>query len=390
MNEADLTAIHERLDTIEANLQVLLGSEETVEITATLSTLQEQMDGLSLGVEEHEQDLYILTEEIHQLSDEIAALRMDVNAHEGDIAGHSAAIADNTDSTTTNANAIAAIEADYLTSTTQASLQATIDANTTTNAALNSAVNGNTSAITANTNAIAINTAAVASIASDYLTSAEQSSLQAGIDANTTSVAANTTALTTISGDYLTSAEQSSLQAAIDANTTSVAANTADVGTIQSSYLPWIDDVSTYLDADITNNKVTVLAADLEVEDHVYGKTFSRQRCGGTTYNCTPTECQSLCQAIGGRMAFMEEALAWASAGNNQCAWMWMLEDTPSTNRRAYPIAAYPMFNNRTSSGCGPLNTGDVPRLAGYNTFSGDDSNWSLTNTYDCACSSLK
>ncbi len=66
-----------------------------------------------------------------------------------------------------------------------------------------------------------------------------------------------------------------------------------------------------------------------------------------------------------------------------------MLEDTPDSNQKAYPVAAYPMFSNRTSSGCGPQNTGDIPRLAGYSTFNGDESNWSQTNTYDCACSSL-
>ena len=49
------------------------------------------------------------------------------------------------------------------------------------------------------------------------------------------------------------------------------------------------------------------------------------------------------------------------------------------------PVAAYPMYFNRTTSGCGPSNTGDVPRWGGPPAAA---ANWDVATTWDCACSS--
>jgi hypothetical protein len=90
--------------------------------------------------------------------------------------------------------------------------------------------------------------------------------------------------------------------------------------------------------------------------------------------------CLALCQANGERMATTGEALAWASKGQNSCAYMWMIDPSSPYN----PMRGYPMYSNRTTPGCGSTHTGDVPRLEGLGAAT-----WDSTSEYNCGCSTL-
>ncbi len=208
-------------------------------------------------------------------------------------------------------------------------------------AALRSNVNDNEAGISANVTDIAANNSAAATNATSI------GATQVSLTTNTVGIATNTATLAVVTGDYLTSAEQILLQ-------NDTIQNTAD-----------IDSVA--------------------VDQHLYTKRLQFHQCGGTSYNCTPMECLALCQANGERMAFTDEVLARASEGQNLCSFHWMIERT-ANGQDSFPVSAYPMYSNRTTSGCGPLNTGDVPRLGGYWKPSND---WASTSTYNCACATL-
>jgi len=384
-NESSLEALTSRLDAVETQvdaLDVLVGGGEGEGLTEALAALQEDITDLQEDVSGQATDLGMQAEEIHQLSDEIAELRSDVNANDVDIA--------------TNASDIAAVTADYLTSVDQAALQAEIDDN-------ESGVNGNstgfaalTAAVAGNTTSISTTNATLAVVTGDYLTSTEQAALQLDIATNATDIAtnaaditANSGALSGVTSDYLTSTEQSALQGGIDANLVSVQSVQTDVTSIQTDYLPWIDGVSTYLDANTSLGVVSVSGANLVVDNQIYGESLAFRECNNTAYDCTPLECLALCQANGERMAFTDEVLAWASEGQDSCAWKWMLERNANASE-TFPVRAYPMYFNRTTnSGCGAQNTGDVPRLGGYSDEGASMSTWNSTATYDCACASL-
>jgi len=356
-----------RADEVEAQvnaLDALVGTGEGEGLTETLAGLQTEVADLQAAVSEQDATLSMHETEIEQVSDETAALRVDVNANEAGIVANVADIAANTGAASTHATSIAA---------TQVSL-------------------------TSNTASIATNAATLAVVTGDYLTSTEQAALQAGIDGNTASlathaadvatnaagIATNAADIASIGADYLTSAEQGLLQNDIIQNTVDIDAVAGEVDDIQADYLPWIDDVSTFVDADTASGVVSVSGADLEVDQQISGERLQFRNCG-STYTCTPTACLALCQSNGERMAFTDEVLAWASEGQGHCAWMWMLERDANA-QASQPVMAYPMYSNRTTTGCGPTNTGDVPRLAGYSR-PGDG--WSSTSTYDCACATL-
>ena len=101
--------------------------------------------------------------------------------------------------------------------------------------------------------------------------------------------------------------------------------------------------------------------------------------CGGR-YLCTPMMCLEKCIGLGLRMATVDEVYAWASQGKNHCKYMWMLNS--ATMGKVY--RGYPMYTNRTKSGCGTLNTGDIPRIEGGGVF-----NWNEDKTYNCACAGI-
>jgi hypothetical protein len=122
------------------------------------------------------------------------------------------------------------------------------------------------------------------------------------------------------------------------------------------------------------------LKKKLDVNGSIRGNNLHFLRCGGR-YKCTPRMCLDLCIKKGLRMATYDEVYAWASTGKNHCAHMWMLHSQHPNK----VFMSYPMYNNMTSSGCGSLNTGNIPRMVGINTF-----DWNSNRKYDCACAGIK
>ena len=99
-------------------------------------------------------------------------------------------------------------------------------------------------------------------------------------------------------------------------------------------------------------------------------------------YNSTPLQCVDVCTAGWWRMATSSEVYAYASAKMSSCGYVWMIDDKNMNKVARW----YPMYINRTTSGCGNLNTGNVPRLEWYL----DNQSWSSTWKMNCACSWIK
>lgn len=111
--------------------------------------------------------------------------------------------------------------------------------------------------------------------------------------------------------------------------------------------------------------------------DEIVGNHLRFLECGGR-YLCSPRDCLAKCIALKMRMATYSEVYAWASGGKDHCAYMWMLHPEKKL------VRAYPMYSNRTATGCGELNTGNIPRMLGNETH-----NWNSATKANCACSSL-
>jgi len=104
-------------------------------------------------------------------------------------------------------------------------------------------------------------------------------------------------------------------------------------------------------------------------------------KCGETHYQCTPKMCLEKCISLGLRMATYDEVYAWASQGNSHCSRMWMLH----SQHPGKVYAGYPMYHNRTKSGCGVTNTGNIPRIAWSGVF-----DWNSEQKYNCACAGIR
>ena len=144
---------------------------------------------------------------------------------------------------------------------------------------------------------------------------------------------------------------------------------------------------SLYLDGSIGEASETIsIPGNLSVGgDITLGgamNNLSFRKCDGGDYNCSPAECLALCIENGERMALIDEVFAWASAGNDSCAYMWMLD----RNNIGGAVFGYPMYTNQTASNCGSLNTGNVPRIEGFGTAA-----WTSTEyQWNCACAKIK
>ncbi len=121
--------------------------------------------------------------------------------------------------------------------------------------------------------------------------------------------------------------------------------------------------------------------AKLDVNGSIRGNNLHFLKCGGVLYHCTPRMCLDLCIKKGLRMATYDEVYAWASTGKDHCAYMWMLHSQHPDK----VFRSFPMYNNRTSSGCGRINTGNIPRMAAVGVF-----DWNSTHKYNCACAGIK
>jgi hypothetical protein len=130
---------------------------------------------------------------------------------------------------------------------------------------------------------------------------------------------------------------------------------------------------------EITGN--AKVSGDLAVGGYVKGKGVQYRKCAGGLYTCNPRDCMNLCQANGERMATYDEVFAWTSGGNNHCTAVWILHPTLGGACKGIP-----MYINTTSTGCGPANTGDVPRITGCTAKVG----WDDTAKADCACHTLQ
>lgn len=101
-----------------------------------------------------------------------------------------------------------------------------------------------------------------------------------------------------------------------------------------------------------------------------------------TGYKSTPLQCVDECAKKGGRMATVPEMYAFASGKNQACSYLWVLDDL----NIGMVASGYPMYRNLTGDGCGPINTGEVPRVVGLTR----NQSWSSKTGYDCGCYGIK
>ncbi|MBF0364127.1 MAG: hypothetical protein HQK50_01065 [Oligoflexia bacterium] len=135
----------------------------------------------------------------------------------------------------------------------------------------------------------------------------------------------------------------------------------------------------------IKNHKNTIELLQARIDDL---GNFELFRCGNLLYNCTPKECLQHCLSQKQRMVTVDDLLKWAAKGKNYCNAMWAISGSQEL------INGYPMFINRTTSGCGEINTGDVPRIVRLGVSYNWEGNEKLANgTFattigksDCAC----
>jgi hypothetical protein len=143
--------------------------------------------------------------------------------------------------------------------------------------------------------------------------------------------------------------------------------------------------VKTYIDTKDESIRTHIedrLQQYLKKDGEIVGNHLKFEQCGGR-YACTPRACLARCIELKMRMATYSEVYAWASGGRDHCAYMWMLH--PPTKHGL--VRTYPMYSNTTKSGCGPINTGILPRMVSpENSYSWNESKVKA----DCACSSLK
>ena len=140
--------------------------------------------------------------------------------------------------------------------------------------------------------------------------------------------------------------------------------------------------VKTYIDTKdeaVRNHIESELQPYLKKGGEIVGNHLRFLKCREKTYACTPLDCLAKCLELKMRMATYSEVYAWASGGRNHCAFMWMLHPIKIL------VKAYPMYSNRTASGCGPRDTGNIPRMVGTTAHK-----WKDEDKADCACSSLK
>ena len=155
--------------------------------------------------------------------------------------------------------------------------------------------------------------------------------------------------------------------------------NTTAIDDIDTTHIGDLADLFRYLTVDTDSNTITISGADVHFAQKFYGNNLTFRNCGDT-YSCTPRECLDLCADHGERMAFVDEVYAFASEKRHRCAHMWMLD----RNNLDQPVSGYPMYANRTTSGCGRRNTGDIPRIEALSV-----DNWDSTREFDCACATI-
>lgn len=254
-------------------------------------------------------------------------------------------------------------------------LQGATSTNTAALAALSTTVTDQSTQILANSVLAADNAAELADQRADLdANTADLVALESVVGIHDATLVVHNVDIDTLEDDVASNA------AAIGANSTAVAAVEADVSAIQSNYLPPLDDLLLYVSADPATDTVTVAQGDLVVDGRTFSDDLTLRRCDDTLYACTPMECLDACAANGERIATTDEVLAWAAKGNQACQWAWMID----RNNPSVPVYSYPMFNNRVNPGCGPLNTGNVPRF-GEGPFT---STWGTAQQFNCACTS--
>lgn len=250
---------------------------------------------------------------------------------------------------------------------------ADIASNTATLAGHASDIGDNADAIADNAVDIGDNEAGIATNAGDIATNSST------ITANTTSISANAGDIATNASDIATNASD------ISGNATDVSAVAARVKTIEDDYVPDLDDLFSYVSVDTADDEIDFGTADvtgvggLTASGNLRGRKLVFRDCAGGTsgYNCTPMQCRNLCATNNEEMGNLMDALAYATSGRDDCTHRWWLDpnNLDGVNR------AFPMYNNRTTGGCGRTGTGTRPRLEGGGVFS-----WTTTTRYACAC----
>ncbi|MFH1466228.1 MAG: hypothetical protein ABIO70_17720 [Pseudomonadota bacterium] len=347
-DDADLQAQLDDANATIDDLQVQITSlEETVaalaaqvsgldEIASGLDSLPGELDVIDAVLDEHEASLGRLDAglddaraDIAANADAIATLRIDVDANRAELEalpdGYASleALADLRGFAESNRTDIDAISGTYATLTALAALQAEVDTHA----------------------------GDLAIVQADYLTSADRTAFEAALD------------------DLVVDYELAGLQ----------------------GHLPDLDGLFTLLevdsaaalltlDADLDVTGAASVSETLEVADNITGENLVFRQCDGGTYLCTPMECLQECIDHGERMATEDELYAYASAGLNHCGYVWHLDSA----NLDYPVRGYPMYSNRTTSGCGSTGTGDIPRIVGKSVGT-----WADTTSVDCACATI-
>lgn len=395
--EEELAALQERVLAAEGGIQAnntsiaAVGVDATealqgvAENTAAIDALVVRVDGHDLAVAEASGAIASLDSrlfdptygEVVLLQSEVAAAQLTLADHQAAIDGNAAAIAANAAAVVDLATTVSGLEAtvalhdvelaDQAVALTD--LQLDVDAMTSDVTALEATVAGHDASL------LALQTSVSDLEATDASHDAALAALQAKDAAHDTAIAGLQ------SKDATHDAAIAGLQSTSGAHDAAIAALEADVAAIETNIVGPVEDLLIYLSADTNTDTVNISGADLAVDGRIFGEDLTFRQCPGGQYQCTPRACLDLCAANGERMATVEEALIWASRKQDKCQWQWMLDrDNP-----AIPVRGFPMYFNRTTGGCGAINTGDVPRVVGPLLGTG----WDDTTLASCACAAL-
>jgi len=101
------------------------------------------------------------------------------------------------------------------------------------------------------------------------------------------------------------------------------------------------------------------------------------KKCKGEDrYTCLPKDCLAKCKEFDRKIATYMDVYSWAAGEKNECNYVWMLGNVSRRDANkpteSKVMRGVPMFNNRTTSGCGEINTGDHPRLEDTSEYGWD------------------
>lgn len=119
------------------------------------------------------------------------------------------------------------------------------------------------------------------------------------------------------------------------------------------------------LAAQISQEKKVYLAECVSQGVDICPVSYTTRKINPTgNYESSALDCEQVCAENDERLATIEESFWFAKNASDNCSTMWHYAD----NSAQLVLSGYPMYSNRTTSGCGPLNTGDVSRFRVWGT----------------------